>query len=285
MRKLTIVAEQLSAASRRARERAYEPVEWPAALDDDAWHLSPELISLYGTPAYEALDERGRRRLSLYEALNFFSLNIHGEALLVAGLAERIDAAESEVGRYLQHFLDEENEHTAMFEGFCARYGRVYPPRTFAMPDPTLDDGEREVLFFARVLIFEEIVDAYNGRVAADPRVAPIAREINARHHLDETRHLAFGRALLRNLYATRVSNWSPEARRRLGESLTAYLEALWREYYNPSVYRDAGLRDPYLLARAALADGACERHRVRLSARWLALRAELDALAAGERL
>jgi hypothetical protein len=284
MKKLAIIAEQLGLASRKAREHACKPLEWPAALADDAWYLSPELISLHGTPAFESLDEGARRRLSLYEALNFFSLNIHGEALLVAGLAERISAAESEVARYLEHFLDEENEHTAMFAGFCGRYGHVYPPRTFALPDATIDEEQKDVLFFARALVFEEIVDAYNRRIAADPRVAPIVREINWRHHLDETRHLAFGRALLRELYAARVSRWRVEARRDLDARLAAYEQSLWREYYNPSVYRDAGLPAPYALATAALADPACERHRERMSARWLVLRAELGVLAEGSR-
>jgi hypothetical protein len=280
---LAIVAKQLSAASCRARE-ARVPLSWPGALDDDAWYFSPELLSLYGTAAYHALDERARRRLARFEALNFFSLNIHGEALLVAGLAERVAAAESEVGRYLEHFIDEEHEHTAMFAEFCARYGRVYPPRTFALGAPELDAEQLDVLFFARALIFEELVDSYNRCVAADPRVAAIAREINRRHHRDETRHLAFGRALLRELYATRVSRWPPAARQALDERVAAYTSSLWLEYANPSVYRDAGLDEPYELARRAVADPAREPSRAQLLARWLALREELVLTVQGGR-
>jgi hypothetical protein len=275
MQALTIVATQLGAASGRARA-ARVPMTWPEALDDDAWYLSPELISLHGTAVYAALDERERRRLSRYEALNFFSLNIHGEALLIAGLGERLDAAGGEVRRYLKHFIDEEAEHTAMFTEFCARYGRVYPPRTFPLENPELDSEQRDALFFGRVLIFEELVDAYNRCVGNDPRVAPIARQINLRHHRDETRHLAFGRALLRELFATRVRRWPPAARRALDDGLAAYTQALWREYANPTVYRDAGLDDPYGLARRVATDPAREPGRARLLARWLALRAEL---------
>jgi hypothetical protein len=282
VRTLTIVAEQLSAASCRARA-ALAPLRWPGTLDEDAWCLSPELISVYGTAVYDALDERARRRLSLYEALNFFSLNIHGEALLVAGLGERVATAGSEVGRYLEHFIDEEREHTAMFAEFCARYGRAYPPRTFPLGSSELDAEQRDVLFFARVLLFEEIVDAYNRRVAADPRVAPIAREIHGRHHRDETRHLAFGRALLRELYATRVRRWPLAARRAIDNGLGAYARSLWREYVNPTVYHDAGLSDPYGLARRVLADPVCERRRTQLLNRWLTLRLELEASADGE--
>ena len=169
-----------------------------------------------------------------------------------------------------------------MFAEFCARYGRVYPPRTFALGEPELDAEQRDVLFFARVLVFEELVDAYNRRIAADARVAPLAREINRRHHLDETRHLAFGRALLRELYATRVRRWPPAARRALDERLEAYTRSLWLEYANPSVYRDAGLDDAYALARRAVADPARDPIRARLLGRWLTLRAELTTLAEG---
>ena len=50
-------------------------LEWPKAIDPDAWHFTPELISLYGSPLWQSLDETARKRLSFFEAVNFFSLN------------------------------------------------------------------------------------------------------------------------------------------------------------------------------------------------------------------
>ena len=67
---LAAVATRLSETSVQAALDA-EPLAWPDALPDDAWCMSPELVSLYGTPRWDALDEAGRRRLAFFECVNF----------------------------------------------------------------------------------------------------------------------------------------------------------------------------------------------------------------------
>ena len=120
------MVEKLCRASRRQYLDPYTYLEWPERLDPDQWQFSPELISLYETAAYKGLTEAQRKKLSFYETVNFFSLNIHGERPLVEGLARRLYQSDSqEVTPYLQHFLDEENKHMAYFGGFCMRY----PPK------------------------------------------------------------------------------------------------------------------------------------------------------------
>ena len=39
-------------------------VEWPERVDPDAWYFTPELVSLYGSDTWDALDERTRKRLA-----------------------------------------------------------------------------------------------------------------------------------------------------------------------------------------------------------------------------
>jgi hypothetical protein len=243
---LARTVERLSEASRRS---PHTELVWPDALDREQWSFSPELISLYGTEAYARLTEPERKRLSFFEAVNFFSLNIHGEKFLVEGLARRLYRRGTEtISPYLHHFLDEENKHMAYFGGFCTRYaGKVYPDRKLAFPREYAE-GEEEFLFFAKVLIFEEIVDAYNVRMARDARLVPVVRQINQRHHDDETRHLAFGRRMVRDLHERYRPRWSRETREGLREAVAAYVLATWKEYHNPDVYRDAGLADPFTL-------------------------------------
>ncbi|MBW8886562.1 MAG: diiron oxygenase [Fibrobacteres bacterium] len=244
-------------------------IDWPAVLDREAWFLSPELLSLYGTPAYEALDEGARKRLSFFEAVNFFSLNVHGEKSLVAGLALRLyrgdrGPAIDRIGTtsptralpghdaYLHHFLEEENRHMGWFGGFCRRYaGGIYPDKKMALlPVENAAEGEVDFLFFAKVMIFEEIVDAYNARCARDERLHPLARRIHSLHHRDEARHLAFGRRVARDLFAKHAPAWDAAARDRVQGYLLGYLESVWKEYYNPRAYADAGLPGDALALR-----------------------------------
>ena len=103
-----------------------------------------------------------------------------------------------------------------------------------------------DFLFFAKTLIFEEIVDRYNRVRAATTRLHPLSRVINDNHHFEEARHLVFGRragaALWDRLRAGRGdAGASPTIRNYLG----SFLVATWREYYNPDVYADAGSGRP----------------------------------------
>jgi hypothetical protein len=261
--------EQLCRSSRRTATDPYGAVEWPPAVDPDRdWFFVPSLSSLYGTAHWDALGETGQRRLVFFEAVNFFSLNIHGERALMEGIASRLYRSDLiEVADYLHHFLDEENKHSVYFGGFCRRYARIYPSRQVAVPEDVPRE-DADFLFFARVLLFEEIVDRYNLIQANDADLHPLARWINHNHHAEETRHLIFGRRLVEALWEAHRESWGAERRGEIGRYLNQFLAMTWREYYNPDVYRDCGLADPYAVARSAWAAPAQRSHRRRLSER-----------------
>ena len=274
---LAAVAVRLSQRSAEAAASPRGSLPWPAQIPAEAWCTSPELISIFGTPAWDALDELSRRRLSFLECASFFALNIHGERALMEGIARRLYARDlASHAHYLHHFLAEENQHMAWFGEFCQRYaGKIYPDRKIVLPREHAR-GEDDLLFFARVLVFELIVDAYNQRMAKDGRLHPLVCEINRRHHEDESRHLAFGRLLVEDLWARHAPQWSEETRAGVRHYMASYLEATWREYYNPDVYRDAGLPDPYQLAREAFAAPVARARRAEIQRRCVRILDEI---------
>ncbi len=273
MRGLSDLVGKLCEASVQDFYSPYAGLDWPEKLEDDAWYFSPELISLFGSEAYAHLDAQGQKRLSFHEAVNFFSLNIHGERSLIEGLAYRLyRKGNDDYTRYLHHFLDEENKHMVYFGTFCVRYAaKVYPDKKMVLPR-NYAPGEEDFLFFAKVLIFEEIVDVYNKRMAADPRLHPIAREINRLHHRDESRHLAFGRRLVKELFDRHSPGWAPEVLSGVREYLGDYIRSTWQEYYNPAVYKDAGLPNPYDVQKEALSLPSCRSRHEQVSRPWLTM-------------
>jgi hypothetical protein len=282
MRALADLSEKLCEASEKKYVNPYEYLAWPEELDRERWYTSPELVSLHGTEVWERLDEPARKRLSFFEAVNFYSLNIHGEKSLIEGLARRLYAGGEEgVSAYLHHLLDEENKHMVYFGGFCSRYaGKVYRDRKVAFAREYAE-GEEDFLFFAKVLIFEEIVDVYNLRMSKDERLEPIARQINLIHHLEESRHLAFGRAMTAELFERHAPRWTAETRRSVSEYLALYLRTTWKEYFNPDVYADAGIGDPYAVARSAFDHPACRERRREIASgcvRYLLERGMIEA-------
>ncbi|BBA97116.1 hypothetical protein RVR_2717 [Actinacidiphila reveromycinica] len=264
------VARRLSEVSQHSYQNPYTALDWPEQVDPEVdWFSSPELLSLAGTPQWDKLSEADHKRLAFYEAVNFYSLNIHGEKGLMAGLAERLYRKEMiQVADYLHHFLDEENKHSIFFGGFCTRYARVYRSRQFSVNEEEVPRDVGDFLFFAKTMIFEEIVDHYNWLQARDERLHPVARYINRNHHVEEARHLIFGRQLVTELWRTK--DWDAQTVEDVRGYLAAFITSSWREYYNPDVYADAGLADPWEVAEAAWQSPAQREHRRTVTAKCL---------------
>jgi hypothetical protein len=217
------------------------------------------------------MDEAQKKKLAFWEAINFFSINIHGERSLMEGLSRRLYYRDTApYSSYIHHFLDEENKHMLFFGTYCQKYGgKIYPEKKISF-SRSYAPGEEDFLFFARVMIFEELVDRYNLLMAEDNRLFEIARHINAYHHLDETRHLAFGRLLVQELWEKHAPAWSAETIAGIRSYLAGFLKTTWREYYNPDVYRDAGIEDPYGAHEEALRSTHGAEHRRRISEKCL---------------
>lgn len=274
----------LSRLSVVSEEQFIDPTqfEWPDELDRDAWYFTPELISIYGSPVWESLEERQRKCLSFAEAVNFFSLNIHGEKYLISEISRRLYGGDnSELSRYLLHFVDEEARHMMYFSGFCNRYAsKVYPDRTLHSED----SGDEELdmfLLFARINVFEEIVDHYNRTMAKDERLAPVAREINRIHHVEELRHLNFGRHFLKHCLDRHVDDWDAERRQVLRDHLSSYHAFVWKQYYNPDAYQDAGIENSFDVWRSAADDPAAVQHRNEINHKRLSYLRKLELLEA----
>ena len=251
------------------RQRAkIKDLDWPDTVDQCSyWGLSPELVSLHGTRAFNGLTEAGQRALSHLELANFFSLNIHGEKRLIAGVAMALQSGEAPAEtRYLLHFIEEEARHLGYFSGYCERYGEIFPERVVPFSDDDTNRQRRRLVLFGRILIFETLVDEMNRALAVDVRIEPVAREINRRHHVDESRHLAFGRAIVAKQAETFVDAHPGDEIDALRDGFDRYLTSIWRDLANPTVYARAGLADPYALHLETVTHFACRDAAVRAS-------------------
>lgn len=266
---LKSTVDSLVEKSRKAFANPYEAYTFPESVPvGEEWFTSPELMSLYGTTRWNELDERQQKTLSFYEAVNFYSLNIHGEKMLLEGLAHRLyDAELHDVAKYLHHFLDEENKHMVYFGTFCTTYAnKIYPDRKVIFPREYAA-GEEHVLFFGRVMIFEEVVDYFNRKMGTDDRLNAVAREINRMHHADEARHLIFGRRIVKELFDAFRPKWSDATLTGVRDYLRGYFRVVWREYYNRDMYRDAGLDDADQLSKRLIeSEEASREFRRRIS-------------------
>lgn len=255
------VLERLSEKSVEDYYNPYQRFDWPEKLDEDRLWMSPELLTPYGTPYFDELGEETLRRLSKWESVNFYSLNVHGIRELLIEVVHRIHMPGFEVpSDFFHHFIGEENEHMWFFAEFCRRYGDKIYPSTALRADAAWEPEVENFLVFARILFFEELVDHYNSRMAQDETLCDTIRQVNRIHHQDESRHIAFGRELVSLLFLRMREAVSQERLREVENYLKRYVSFSVNSLYNPHVYRDAGIADPLGLRNALLAD---ERRRV----------------------
>jgi hypothetical protein len=193
---------------------------------------------------WDRLSEADRLRLTQAEAVNFFSLNVHLIRDLIGEVAGRIyDTRYPGLSEFFHDFIHEENEHMWFFAQFCNRYGgKVYRTKRVIGHAAEGNDAVRDVMIFGRILIAEELCDYYNAKMATDDRLPAIAQRINAVHHQDESRHIAFGRQMMRALYEEATHRATPEEVAGAAAYLSRYVSSCLRAFYNPAVYTDAAL-------------------------------------------
>jgi P-aminobenzoate N-oxygenase AurF len=257
--------ERLGRMSVQDYYNPYRMFDWPESLDTDRLWMSKELMSVYGTPEFDMLGEQALIKLSVWESINFYSVNVHGIRELLGAVVPRMHSPGFETpSDFFHHFIGEENEHMWFFAEFCKRYGgRIYPfpqVKTTFPDDPDLAN----FLVFARILLFEEIVDYYNSAMAADETLHTTIRDINRIHHQDESRHIAFGRELVTLLYRRMADRLSAEEQRSLRGYLRDYLEWCQRSFYSLDAYLDAGIEDP-LAFRTSLLENP-ERKKIEMT-------------------
>lgn len=237
----------------------YKTFKWPESLPDRQWWMSQDLMSVYGTSRMQQLSESHLMALSKWESINFYSLNIHGIRELLLEVTKRIHSPGYQTpSRFFHHFIGEENEHMWFFAEFCLRYAsKIYPDRNVKLSSEPYETDIESLLVFIRILVFEEIVDYFNTRMAKDASLHPIIQQINAIHHQDESRHIAFGRQIVKQLFAQVSAKYPAEKLQIIETYVKRYIGTSIQSLYNPAVYRDAGVPDPHNFRRALLQDPA----------------------------
>ncbi|MER6189326.1 diiron oxygenase [Streptomyces cyaneofuscatus] len=233
----------------------YRLFEWPEQLPEDMWWMSPELTTTYGTEWAEKLTPEQLHTLSKHESINFYSLNVHGIRELLVEVVNRIHTAGFETpSEFFHHFIGEENEHMWFFAEFCLRYGKkIYRQPVGGAETAAPSDKVQSLLVFARILIFEELVDHFNSAMAEDERLHETIRGINRIHHQDESRHIAFGRELVNLLHQDLKRTATEQELDEVSTYLRRYMRHSFESLYHPQVYRDAGIERPHELRRALL--------------------------------
>src|SRR6478735_5420384 len=194
-------AAQLVAASARTSFDPFTDVDWSITLDDDAYHLPPEKLPLFGTPQWDAMTQDQRYEYSRHECAALCGAGIWFENKLMQIVLRHL--AEIPVTdpshRYLLVEVADECRHSMMFGEYIRRAGTPeYAPHTDidAIGDVDLLPGGR-AMGYLLILAIEELLDVCNRATMRDETVHPLSRQIARIHVLEEARHVSFAKAYL----------------------------------------------------------------------------------------
>lgn len=244
-------------------KRRYDPavdVDWMTPPDPGKWFMPPEVVSLYGTPIWQAMSDDERRELARQETASVLSQGIWFENTLNQGILRTALWSDptSAHTHYALTELGDETRHMVMFGRAISWTGvrpyRLNPLQTLAVQAFPL--AYRGLFLWTAALCGEEFIDQQQRVAMRDERVQPLMRQVMQIHVLEEARHIRFAReGVARRIQ--RAAWWEKEFAKQINGGAVLVLDRLG---INPAVYRRCGLdarkavrqarRNPHLLER-----------------------------------
>ncbi|MCU1351822.1 MAG: hypothetical protein JWM05_1031 [Acidimicrobiales bacterium] len=266
-------SSQLIAASERTTLDPFTEIDWDVEIDDSAYHLPPHWLPLYGTSAWDAMDEPARMAYSRHECAALCGAGIWFENRLMQVVLEHLAdiPVTSPAHRYLLIEVADECRHSTMFGEYIRRAGTpAYAPPADAPTIDTLGDipGNR-ALGYLLILAVEEILDAANRATMKDGALHAVSRQMAKLHVLEEARHVSFAKTYLTEVWPT-LSEEERAAVVDLAPHAVVNVAALM---VDDAVYDELDITDGAALARAN------PHHRARIIEGLAKLTAFLDEL------
>jgi len=191
-------------------KKSYAPVvdiDWDTPPDPDRFYLPPKVVTLYGTPYWDAMTREQQIELSRQELVNILSAgiwfeNILNQALLRDLMHKNPTASSS---HYALTELGDETRHMVMFGKTIAHIGGIpVRPRLFQrIVINSLPFTFRGSVLWGAALVGEEIFDALQRQIMEDPELQPIVQRLMRIHVTEEARHIQFARDGLRKAVPT----------------------------------------------------------------------------------
>jgi P-aminobenzoate N-oxygenase AurF len=226
-------------------KKSYAPIvdiDWDAPLDPDKFFLPPEVVTLYGTPQWDAMTRAQQIELSRQELINVLSAGIWFENILNQALLRELmhKNPTAKSTHYALTELGDETRHMVMFGKTIAHIGGlpVRPRLHQRMVINSLPLVFRGPVLWGAALVGEEIFDALQRQIMEDPELQPIVQRLMRIHVTEEARHIQFARDGLRKQVPT-----MPRYRKLLVANLHGVGGPFYRMLFTlPIQYHRAGL-------------------------------------------
>ncbi|MGK5532739.1 AurF N-oxygenase family protein [Streptomyces sp. URMC 129] len=231
----------LESAARLSFDPADE-VDWDAPLAPGLHGLNPEWSTLYGTALWDRMPEEQRVTLTRHEVCSIMSTGIWFEMILQQ-MVLREQYGKNPATAEFQFALTEvadECRHSIMFARACEKMGiaAYAPKRTILELGRLFKSLAVAEVAYASILVAEEVLDLMQRDAMRGEDVLPLVRTTSRIHVVEESRHMRFARAEVRE--RLRDAGRTRRATSAVSVALVAYF--IVTSMVNDQVYAAAGL-------------------------------------------
>ena len=184
---------------------AQERIDWSHEVDHSNPLQAPEMyVPLYGSPIWDAMDEKARAEVCHHGAAWQFSQFLHGEqgALICASkIVQTVPDLDSKF--YAATQVMDEARHVEAYSRYLHEKIRMaYPINKYlsALLSDVITDSRWDMTYLGMQVLIEGLALAAFGLIR-DNTGDPLGKAIVAYVMQDEARHVAFGRLALRDYY------------------------------------------------------------------------------------
>jgi hypothetical protein len=240
--------ESLLAKSHESPMDLNAVLPWEKGVDRAGLPKKMEHSWIFGTPQFDSLSAEQRHEMLWLENARDVSMFITLEQTLPPLYMGYLNAhpgkMSPEIYEYLMVFSKEEIVHTLMFQ----RYMKMAQLPLFAPADGLYElltvqlPKMHPVAGIISTLIIEWVAELSAMHASQDDAVDPLTREMFYQHHIDESRHIAFGRWVGESFF-DRAPEEEAAQMRKLMQGLMARLIPQFT--YNPEIAKQSSFTFP----------------------------------------
>jgi len=186
---------------------AQSRIDWSQDVDPmNPAGMPYEFLPLFGSPAWEAADDKRRAEMRQHAQAWQFSQFLHGEQGAMICSAKIVEVVpDMDAKFYAATQTMDEARHVETFSRFLQeKVGMVYPinKNLTALLDDTLRDSRWDMPYLGMQVLIEGLALAAFGVLRDMAPPDTLAKQLLAYVMQDEARHVAFGRISLKDYYA-----------------------------------------------------------------------------------
>ena len=184
---------------------ANERIDWSQEVNlENPLGFPDYFVSIYGSPTWQKLDDRGKAEVRLHLEAWRFSQFLHGEQgalICTAKIVQTVPDVDSKF--YAATQVIDEARHVEVYSRYLReKIQMAYPINIHlqTLLEQGISDSRWDFTYLAMQVIIEGLALAAFGTIR-DLATEPLGKAINAYVMQDEARHVAFGRLALRDYY------------------------------------------------------------------------------------